>query len=107
MDKQNRTFLVSDPGRPSVPVLASRFLRAEASSGFQRLARAFGFQKLHAAVPEDWVIPDSGIAVEAIEAASAVCPPFIIRHSFRAYCFGAILAARNKLQELIDRARNL
>jgi HD domain len=98
LDKQNPILLVSDPGRPSVPVLAGRFLRAEATSGFQRLARTLGFQKLHAAVPEDWMIPDSGIAVQAIEAASAVCPPFIIRHSFRSYCFGAILAARNKLK---------
>jgi hypothetical protein len=89
--------LVSDPGRPAWPALAGRFLRSEIRAGLQRLSRALGFQRLQNVVPEDWAIPDSGFAVQAIEAASALCPEFMVRHCFRSYCFGAILAARNQL----------
>jgi hypothetical protein len=89
--------LVSDPGRPAKPVLAGRFLRSELRAGLKRLSRALGLQKLHDAVPEDWAIPDSEFAAQAIEAASTLCPEFMMRHCFRSYCFGAILAARNQL----------
>ena len=89
--------LVSDPGRPSKPMLAGRFLRSEIRAGLKRLSRALGFQRLHDVVPEDWSIPDSGVAVQAIETASSFCPAFMVRHCFRSYCFGAILAARNQL----------
>lgn len=91
------TQLVSDPGRPSKPVLAKRFISAEIKMGIQRLSRALGIQKLHEALPDDWAIPDSQFAAQAIEAASALCPEFMMRHCFRSYCFGAILAARNGL----------
>ena len=89
--------LVSDPGRPTKPALASRFLSSEIRAGLKRLSRALGFEKLHDVVPENWAIPDSEFAVKAIEAASALCPEFMVRHCFRSYCFGAILAARNQL----------
>ena len=91
------TQLVSDPGRPSKPALATRFARSEFRAGMQRLARRLGLHKLHEAVPKDWKIPDSAFAKQAIEVASQQCPEFMVRHCFRSYCFGAILAARNKL----------
>ena len=65
--------LVSDPGRPTKSALAGRFLSSEIRAGLKCLSRALGFEKLHDVVPEDWAIPDSGFAVEAIEAASALC----------------------------------
>ena len=49
-------------------------------------------------MPQDWAIPDSAFAVHAIEVASTQCPEFMMRHCFRSYCFGAILAARNQLR---------
>lgn len=93
----NTTQLVSDPGRPSKPALAIRFASSEFRAGMQRLARRLGLQKLHAAVPEHWQIPDSAFAGQAIEAVNRLCPEFMVQHCFRAYCFGAILAARNNL----------
>ena len=101
MNTDNAPQLVSDPGRPSKPALAKRFLSAEIKMGIRRLSRAMGFQKLNNALPDDWAIPDSAFAVQAIEAAGALCPEFMIRHCFRSYCFGAILAARNNL--VLDR----
>lgn len=97
MNATTATQLVSDPGRPSKLVLAHRFLSSEVRTGLRRLSRALGFHKLHDAVPEDWAIPDSKFAVQAIETANALCPEFMVRHCFRSYCFGAILAARNQL----------
>ena len=69
--------LVSDPGRPAKPVLAGRFLRSEIRAGLKRVSRVLGFHKLHDVVPDDWAIPDSELAVQAIEAASALCPEFM------------------------------
>ncbi len=63
----------------------------------RRMSRALGFNKLHDALPDNWAVPDSSIATQAIEAAVALCPEFMIRHCFRSYCFGAILASRNQL----------
>ena len=91
------TTLVSDPGRPSKPLLAARFLRSELRSGLKRTARRLGLGRLHAVVPENWAIPDSDFAVRAIQLASELCPEFMVRHCFRSYCFGAILGARNQL----------
>lgn len=93
--------LTRDPGRPPRPVLATRILRAELRNGLRRLSLRLGLRKLHATVPEDWAIPDSDFAVRAIALATSLCPQFVIRHCFRSYCFGAILAARNQL--LLDR----
>ena len=89
--------LAVDPGRPAAPILVGRFLRTEIRSGLSRLSRTLGIRQLHAAVPEDWAIPDSDFAVGAIEVASTLCPQFMMRHCFRSYCFGAILAARHAL----------
>lgn len=97
MDENSTTKLAIDPGRPSRPVLATRFARSEFRTGLQRISRVLGFKRLQDAVPENWAIPDSAIAVQAIEVASNLCPAFMVRHCFRSYCFGAILAARNNL----------
>lgn len=97
MHGDGSTRLVSDPGRPTKPVLAGRFLRSEIRAGLRRLSRTLGFHKLQDAVPENWAIPDSEFAVQAVQTASALCPDFMMRHCFRSYCFGAILAARNQL----------
>lgn len=97
MDSNSTTNLVSDPGRPSKPVLAGRLARSEIRAGFQRLSRKMGFRKLHEILPENWAIPDSAFAMQAIDVATTLCPEFMVRHCYRAYCFGAILAARNKL----------
>lgn len=90
--------LAADPGRPSTAVLGARFMKSELQMLLNRLLRAAGLRKLHDALPQDWAIPDSQFAVQAIEHARALCPPYMIDHSFRAYSFGAILAARNKLK---------
>ena len=97
MNNTITTQLVSDPGRPSKPALAKRFMSAEIKMAMRRLSRRLGMQKLHDALPDDWAIPDSRFAAQAIEAASTLCPEFMLRHCFRSYCFGAILAARNGL----------
>lgn len=97
MRKDSARILVSDPGRPSKPVLATRFARSEIRAGLQRLSRVLGLQKLEQAVPEDWAIPDSALAVQAVQTASTLYPEFMLRHCFRSYCFGAILAARQQL----------
>ena len=91
------TGLVSDPGRPGKPVLAGRFMRSEFRSAIRRLSRLLGLQSLHDALPQDYAIPDSAFALQAIEVATTLCPEFMVRHCFRSYCFGAILAARNGL----------
>ena len=96
MSNHNGTTLARDPGRPSKPVLATRFARSEFRAGIGRLARTLGLKTLADAVPNDWKIPDSAVARQAIETASALCPEFMMRHCFRAWCFGAILAARNR-----------
>lgn len=67
----------------------------------RQFARFLGFEKLAEAVPADWAIPDSDFAVRAVEVATGLCPEFMVRHSYRAYCFGAILAARGRLK--VDR----
>lgn len=90
--------LVQDPGRAAKPVLMSRFIRSGVRGRARSLALQFGLKKLNDAVPDDWKVPDSDIAVRAIAAADAVCPDFIIRHSYRTYCFGALLAARDGLK---------
>jgi hypothetical protein len=92
------TLLVRDPGRPSKPVLAGRFIRSEIRASFRRLARALKIQTLQDAVPADWAIPDSAFARQATEIATTLCPEFMVRHCFRSYCFGAILASRNQLR---------
>ena len=97
MNEHNTTELVSDPGRPSKPILAGRLLRSEIRASLRRLSRMLGLQTLENAMPADWAIPDSAFAVQAIEAASTLCPEFMMRHCFRSYCFGAIIAARNGL----------
>ena len=98
IDRDDPAKIVDDPGRPSRPVLASRFLRSEVRGRLRQFSRMLGLQSLQDAVPHDWTIPDSKIAVQAIEVASTLCPPFMVRHCFRSYCFGAILAARNQLK---------
>ncbi|NKB98835.1 MAG: hypothetical protein GKR90_10130 [Pseudomonadales bacterium] len=93
--KLGPTQLVPDPGSPSKPLLASRFLRAEIRAQLKRMAIRLGVRKLHEALPAQWEVPDSAIATLAIETVQALCPDFMIRHCYRSYCFGAILAARN------------
>lgn len=89
--------LVPDPGRPATLVLGLRFVRSEFQNALGRLFRAMGLRRLHAAVPRDWAIPDSELARRSLSYAQTLCPDDVIRHCFRAYCFGAILAARNRL----------
>ena len=98
MSKDGSTRLVPDPGRPSKPVLAARFARSEFRINLQRIARGLGIQKLHDAMPSDWAVPDSTFAKQSIAAVADLYPDFMMRHCFRSYCFGAILAARNKLK---------
>jgi HD superfamily phosphodiesterase len=43
-------------------------------------------------------MPDSQFAKSAIAYAEQLCPDYMIRHCFRSYCFGAVLASRNKLK---------
>lgn len=96
-DVQPAPFLVVDPGRPSTPALVGRILRTEFRGGVKRLTRALGITPLYDVVPNDWKIPDSEFAIQAIEQAEALCPAYMVRHCFRSYCFGAILAARHKM----------
>jgi hypothetical protein len=90
--------LVPDPGRPKTPILISRVLKSEFQGRLRRLGRTMGFVKLDEVVSEDWAIPDSEFAKQAIAVANELSPPFMMRHCFRSYCFGAILASRNNLK---------
>lgn len=87
--------LAIESGRASMPKLMGLFARAEFRMRRAQLARAFGVRKLHDALPEDWQMPDSQLAKRAVEVASGLCPAFMLRHCYRSYCFGALLAARN------------
>jgi hypothetical protein len=90
--------LIVDPGRPSTPRLAVRFMRSEIDMASKRLLRKVGLLKLYELVPQEWALPDSPFAKSAIAYAEQHCPDYMIRHCFRSYCFGAILASRNKLK---------
>ncbi|MGI9326298.1 MAG: HD domain-containing protein [Pseudomonadales bacterium] len=92
------TQLVADAGRPSTTALVGRFLGAEVRGRIRALSIRLGIRKLYEALPADWEIPDSKFAQQAVAAAQELCPDFMIRHCFRSYCFGAILAARNQLK---------
>jgi hypothetical protein len=101
VNKQNKgrvPVLVEDPGRPSTPRLIGRVMHAEIRGGLKRLSRTLGLTRLNELIPENWAIPDSDFAKQAIEEVGALCPPFMVRHCFRSYCFGAILASRHKLE---------
>lgn len=89
--------LIPDPGRPSTPTFAVRLMRSEFDLILQRLLRQLGLRKLHELVPGEWAIPDSQFAKDAIAYAEALCPDYMMRHCFRSYCFGAVLASRNQL----------
>jgi hypothetical protein len=94
---ESQISLAVDPGRPSTPTLAVRFVGSEIRGRIRKLSIQLGFTRLHDALPQDWAIPDSSIAAQAIEMAQDICPEFMVRHCFRSYCFGALLAARNAL----------
>ncbi len=98
MNEGQNNNLVSDPGRPSTPTLAVRFIGAEIRDKIRFLSIRMGFKELYDAVPSQWQVPDSRLAQQAISAAQELCPSFMIRHCFRSYCFGAILANRNNLK---------
>ncbi len=89
--------LIPDPGRPSTPVLGVRFVRSEVQIAIKQFLGKLGLIKLSDILPSDWAVPDSVFAQHALEYAQTLCPEYMITHSFRAYCFGAILAARNGL----------
>lgn len=90
--------LVQDPGRASKPVLISRFMRARLRGVRRRTALRLGLKRLDAVLPEHWQAPDSELAKRAQRLAEAVCPEFMVLHSHRTYCFGAMLAGRNRLK---------
>lgn len=90
--------LVQDPGRAAKPVLVSRFMRSGLRGTSRSLAIRLGLKKLVDVVPDDWKIPDSDLATKAVATVEALCPDFIVRHSYRTYCFGALLAARDGLK---------
>lgn len=89
--------LAQDPGRPATAVLGVRFMRSELQMAINKLLRKLGLTRLQDCVPQDWKIPDTEVSKRALEYAQTLCPEYMITHSFRAYCFGAILAARNGL----------
>ncbi len=90
--------LIPDPGRAAKPVLISRFVRSGIGGNLRSLALRLGLKRLEDIVPDDWKIPDSDLACRAVQTVEALCPGFIVRHSYRTYCFGAVLAARNGLK---------
>jgi len=90
--------LVPDPGRPALPVLIMRFARAELRTRGRNLARRIGLKTLRDALPDEWQPPDSALAKQAEQTARGLCKDFIMQHSHRTYCFGALLAARNGLK---------
>lgn len=93
--------LMEDPGRPSKPALIGRILRARSRTVRRKLGQRFGLRTLEDVLPEDWSVPDSEVARKAEKAARALCQDFVIEHSYRTYCFAAILATRDGLK--IDR----
>jgi HD domain len=97
----HKPALVADPGRPQTGTLIRRVLSAEIRGGLRRLMHTLGLPRLNTITPEDWAIPDSEFAQQAITYATHLCDPVVIRHCFRSYCFGVQLAARHNL--MIDR----
>lgn len=94
----NVPALVNDPGRPGMPRLAARYLRSEFQLLVKRILHRAGLDNLHPVLPEQWAIPDSDFAIHAIEYARLICPAYMVDHCFRSYYFGAILAARNRIE---------
>ncbi len=92
------TILVADPGRPSLLTLLWRIMGAETRGGIDKSLRILGLKKLLDINPEDWSVPDSDFCKQATQYASELCPPFMMRHCFRSYCFGAALASRHGLK---------
>lgn len=89
--------LARDPGRAAKPVMISRFIWADIRGKARQAARFVGLRRLRDAVDDAWKAPDSELATRAITLANALCPEFMVHHSYRTYYFGALLAARNGL----------
>jgi len=89
--------LAVDPGRSAKPFLILRFMRAGLRGARRDLALKLGLRRLHEVLPDQWQVPDSDLAQKAQRLAESLCPDFMVRHSHRTYCFGALLAARNGL----------
>lgn len=87
---------VKDPGRLSKPVIISRIIRQRISGKLKSL-RAGGRDDF-AALPKEWAPPDSAHAREAERLVAELCNSIIASHSYRTYCFGAVLAARDGLK---------
>jgi len=88
---------VKDPGRLAKPVLISRIVRQLAAGKLKSLGRKRDFNVL----PSDWAAPDSAPAKEAERLVAELCNPIIAGHSYRTYCFGAVLGSRDRLK--VDR----
>lgn len=64
--------LVSDPGRTKSSTLITRVVGSGLRGGARCLVRTLGMERLHDAVLNDWKIPHSEFAREAIEHAETV-----------------------------------
>lgn len=87
-----------DRGRDATPRLALRFARFGLAERMRELRRRFGLLRLDDVTPASHTPPDSALAVEALELATALSPPVLLHHAVRTYHFGAILAARDGLR---------
>lgn len=89
---------VKDPGRLPKAILIKRIVMQLASSRLKSLRTAPGKKRDFSILPEQWAAPDSVPALAAERLAAELCTPIILAHSYRTYCFGAVLAARDGLK---------
>lgn len=89
---------VKDPGRLAKPVYIGRIIRQRLSGKLAGLG--FGSSRNHdfSILPNEWAPPDSTYAKEAERVVAELCNPIISAHSYRTYCFGAILGTRDGLK---------
>ena len=89
---------VPDPGRLPKAVLIKRVAAQLASAKLKSLRAALGNKRDFSILPGEWAAPDSAIAQEAEKLATLLYTPIVLAHAQRTYCFGAVLAARDRLK---------
>jgi hypothetical protein len=97
----NDDNLLPDTSRVSAPLLLSRFIRMDIRENLHSLKVRLGITRL-ADIDADTVKePDTPLAMQARELMEQLSPPYLANHVYRTFCFGMVIAQRNKLT--IDR----
>lgn len=87
---------VKDPGRLPKPIVIGRIIRQRLSGKLHSIGP--GRNRDFNVLPKEWAAPDSKAAKEAERLVAELCNPIIASHSYRTYCFGAVLAACDRLK---------